>query len=393
MVDFAVTLPNTLEAAQVANASTDNRIQFRFDQVRCGCSDLIVVGQFPPPVNGFSYITERMVNLLRSQFTIETFDIASEPNLSGPRKHLSRTRKVLAFCRSIVLKKRPRATVCYVACEGKLGLVYTIAALISARISGYRIYLHHHNYTYIDRHYVLMRLVVWLVGQGTHVFLCEIMRRDFEARYRRPVPATVVSNAAFVPPQSEVPSRSSEGPLVLGHLSNLTREKGLHIFLALLREAVASGRDVRGILAGPVAGDDDRLAIEAAQHELGERLDYRGPLYNADKDLFYRDIDVFVFPTQYANEAQPTVLFEALAAGCKILSFNRGCIVNQVRDDGLVVLRCGDFVAESLKWVDGNAAAARNQRGATAARYRDLHQAALETAKCLFDNHGTGAAS
>ena len=41
--------------------------------------------------------------------------------------------------------------------------------------------------------------------------------------------------------------------------------------------------------------------------ELAGALDYRGPVYDADKLRFYQDIDLFVFATTYANEAQPTV--------------------------------------------------------------------------------------
>ena len=247
---------------------------------------------------------------------------------------------------------------CYVACEGDLGLVYTIMVLIAARGLGYPIALHHHSFSYIDQSRSLMRAVLFAGGDVLHIFLCSIMREKFERTYRRSVRSVILSNAAFVPPQvDEIPERQ-HGGLVLGHLSNLNREKGLYLYLDLLRSALKAGLDLRGILAGPAARAEDRAAIDQAVVELGARLDYRGPLYGADKDRFYRDIDVFVFPTQYQNEAQPTVLFEAQAAGNLILSFDRGCIAEQVGSNGLVFARESDFVGFAVAWLKDLAVAA-----------------------------------
>jgi hypothetical protein len=49
----------------------------------------------------------------------------------------------------------------------------------------------------------------------------------------------VISNAAFVPPVEFGfdDEEDSENSLVVGFLSNLTREKGLYLFLGLLRAA------------------------------------------------------------------------------------------------------------------------------------------------------------
>ena len=179
---------------------------------------------------------------------------------------------------------------------------------------------------------------------------------------------------------------------MLGHLSNLTKEKGLHIFLDLLRAMTAAEVPVRGILAGPAAKPEDKALIEAALQELGGRLEYRGALYGEAKNAFYRDIDVFVFPTQYVHEAQPTVLFEAQAAGCKIVSFARGCIPEQVgADDGLIVAQGGDFVTRCREWLLQNGASARTERQATGSRYAAHHRAARKAAEALFATAWSGA--
>jgi glycosyltransferase involved in cell wall biosynthesis len=61
------------------------------------------------------------------------------------------------------------------------------------------------------------------------------------------------------------------------------------------------------------------------------RLDYVGPIYGDAKDTFFSDLDVFIFPTGYFNEAQPIVLYEAVAAGALVISVDRGAIREQIQ--------------------------------------------------------------
>ena len=357
------------------------------------CARMIAVGQFPPPLTGLSFITQAVVERIRASQKVTVCNIAARPGAQGLAKHLSRIVKVSFACLSLIrARRRPRMT-CYVACEGGFGILHIVVIVGAARLLGYPVVLHHHSFAYIDREYLLIRALLWVGGDLTHIFLCRQMRDRFEATYKRGVRSTILSNAAFVPPQSLTPSGPSDG-IVLGHLSNLTREKGLHIFLDLLRAASRGDQNVRGVLAGPVAEPSDRAAIEEAVRELGERFEYRGPLYGAEKDRFYREVDVFVFPTRYFNEAQPTVLFEALAAGCEIVSFDRGCIAAQVGEDGLVVGSEQDFVAMSRDWLFRRHSPRDGARRAILERYIQRHHEANAALDHVFeDTFGAGAAS
>ena len=357
-------------------------------EARSGEQDccVVAIGQMPPPVSGLSYITQQAITVAGAGMPgVLVKDIASRRGAAGLSKHLSRISATASACLSLVRHAKSPGRLCYVACEGGLGLLYILAVVASARLLGYRIMLHHHSFAYITRPSTMIAAI--LAAGGTrlvHVFLGEAMERGFRQTYAgRQVEGIVLSNAAFVPP-SALGDESGDAPLVLGHLSNLTQEKGLHIFLDLLRTAVAASSPVRGILAGQAAKLEDRALIEQARQDLGDRFEYRGPLYGADKDRFYQDIDVFVFPTQYVHEAQPTVLFEALAAGCKIVSFDRGCIAEQVQQDGLVVPQDHDFSAECLAWLRLKGGTARSDRAATRVRYAALHRSARQRAEMLF---------
>lgn len=365
-----------LDATPRTGGSSDAAVVASSGQT-VGRPGVVVIGQLPPPMNGFAYITHMMVAAFRRTHAVRVVDIAAPAGASGLGKHARRLARTLRACLSLLRRPSGARPICYIACEGGAGLVYTLLAVATARLCGYRRYLHHHSFAYIDAPRGLMRAVLAAGGDDlTHIFLCSIMRDRFEAAYQRIVHGEILSNAAFVPTDETPPEPRPDDALVLGHLSNLTGEKGLYLYLDLLRQALAAGFNVRGVLAGPAALAEDQAAIAAAVADLGGRLDYRGPLYGDAKSRFYRDIDVFVFPTQYVNEAQPTVLFEAQAAGCRIISFDRGCISRQLGKDDALVASSEDFCQFGLTFLATVDKKGKKDRQATFTKNRldTLHQ-------------------
>jgi len=345
---------------------------------------VVSVGHFPPPVHGCSYITRCMTDLIAKNYSVREVVINAPVGVVGLRKHFIRfARALYAVC--IIFKSRGFIRTCYISGEGSFGLIYNVMVAFAAVLVGATPYIHHHNYNYIDHYNPIMLILNRVMVRGVHIFLSEQMRHDFQSRYGVINKGCVISNAAFVPPVEFGfdDEEDSENSLVVGFLSNLTREKGLYLFLDLLRAAAARGESIRGILAGPVALEEDRVAIVRAKDELGGRLDYRGPIYGDDKSKFYNDIGIFVFPTNYTNEAQPTVIFEALAAGCQVVSYDRGCIATQVKDDGLVIPRDRDFVAAAMDWLV-LANRSRSVRGGIITRYAARHARARGVIHGLF---------
>ena len=350
---------------------------------------LLLAGQFPPPVNGFAYITQEMAKALAASHEVTIIDLAPHKPNDGLPYHLRRLGLTLRGLWPLLRGCLKPRRVFYVACEGGLGLVYTLILCAAARALRTPTFIHHHSFHYIDRRSSLMALLLLVCGKGaTHIFLCPIMGERFAARYAASVKSVVLSNSAFVAPVASPPRTQQAGaPLVIGLLSNLNNEKGLGLFLDLLRRAAQEGLNIAGVLAGPAPSEADQQAIAAAQRDLGKRLDYRGAVYGAAKDAFFGSIDVFVFPTLYANEAQPTVVFEAQAHGIPTLSFNRGCIPCQVGACGLIVPQGEDFVAAALAWLkvqlDAPGALAQLKLDARAAFMND-REAALRTVATLM---------
>lgn len=320
--------------------------------------EVFVAGQFPPPVNGFSYITKELAGLLAARCPATVIDLSPHGGGGSVLYHARRFALALSGVAAI-LKRGTGATGLriYLACEGGFGLAYTIMLALAARGVGAPVYLHHHSFYYIDRNFPLMDLLLKILGANvTHIFLSTGMARRYAARYRRSLKGLVLSNSAFVEPQPvggaaavSWQEKKAQSSITIGLLSNLSEEKGLGRFIATLRAAKANGLNVKGVLAGPASTEHDRQTIESARRELGDMLEYRGPLYGDDKLAYYGEIDVFAFPTSYPNEAQPTVIYEAMSRGVPVLSFNRGCIAEQVGKAGAVAEQDVDFAVFAIE--------------------------------------------
>ena len=75
-------------------------------------------------------------------------------------------------------------------------------------------------------------------------------------------------------------------------------------------------------------------------------VEYVGPVYGGQKEQFYRQLDVFLFPTNYANEAEPLVIYEAMRQGVHVIACDRGSIAEMLRNGaGLAFTR--EHIVES----------------------------------------------
>jgi glycosyltransferase involved in cell wall biosynthesis len=318
---------------------------------------IVVVGAFPPPMSGYAQITTKVVELARGHRKVICLDISPGVAERGTRYHFNRLRRVALALLRLVPARLEGARELYVATESRIGLLYTIALSMAGTLFGYRILLHHHVFRYISVKSRLMALLVRITrGSATHVFLCNCMERDFVALYGSSVTSLMLTNAAFVAPPAETRRREPKAlaeSVCVGLLSNLTRAKGLYQFLCLAELAHEARVPARFVLAGSACGAEDTDAIARTQHKLPDTFEYRGAVYGDAKDRFYRDIDIFAFPTTYENEAQPLVLYEAMAQGCAIITYDRGCIAEQIGDAGWAIDPHMDFASEALEKIVG----------------------------------------
>jgi len=137
----------------------------------------------------------------------------------------------------------------------------------------------------------------------------------------------VLNNAWAISPSSGRRPNASDGCVRLGHLANLSIEKGalvVHETACKIAEN-STNRRIHLSYAGPC---DPTLKQLLSRALTPENLDisFTGPLGSQDKYRWYRGLDCFLFPTAYRTEAYPLVLLEAMSVGTPVIASSLAAI-------------------------------------------------------------------
>lgn len=300
----------------------------------------------PPPVDGQSIVMRHMAAHLGPHFPhLRVADTTERATSRWRRPFVKLGRSVTAW-RAI-----PRADVVYLAVKADHGMWLTTIAAGLARLARAQVYLHHHSYTYIRERKTRMVALVRVAGPATqHIMLSKSMAQDLRTTMPEVRRTLIIGNAALVDQTLlELPLKSDTERLVLGHLSNLYVDKGIAEVVDLAIRLYAREVPVRLIVGGPVVEPEAQHHLDRAADNLGEHFEYRGSLVGADKRSFFDEITHFIFPSNYAHESVPLVLYEAMAAGAVCVSTRRGSIPEQLADSpALLADSRGSFVEDVL---------------------------------------------
>lgn len=307
---------------------------------------ILLVGTFPPPVHGMAAVNQAVLGRLVSEgWMAEKIDTAPPTLSRALLARLSRIPSVIKAWWCLLnlahIDGNAKAVV-YLALAGGWGQLYDLITICISRVKGLRIVIHHHNYLYLNKRKWLTRWVVRAAGRDAgHVALCKDMREALKDCYEAQK-VIVFSNLALFPIEEAVVRHPKLR--TIGFLSNITHEKGGEIVIALAEAIRDRGLPLKVVVAGPCV--DGRLSSSLKTAQAEGVLQWLGAVYGAEKERFWAGIDAFVFPTR--NEAEPLVVWEALATGIPLIAYSQGCISEQVADAGVIVPVNKDFVAEAL---------------------------------------------
>ena len=265
-----------------------------------------------------------MLTLLAQTSCIQLYDRAprsSNPLREGPRQVI---KEFIFFWRCL----KVRDIALYLALSGGLGQLHDLTYVIIGKMFRLKIFIHHHSFSYLNKPSLLNRLFFAITAHDTHIVLSAGMGEMLSRVYHlNSLNNRILSNAAFyegVPTSTQNVSRNL-GEIRIGYLSNITFEKGFVDFFKVLSQLSESGIQFSAKIAGPVSAKASNVFNQLLNSHKSTTI-YLGAVYGDAKEQFYREIDIFLFPSKYVNEAQPLVIYEALRSGAHVLSTNRGTI-------------------------------------------------------------------
>ena len=321
------------------------------------CGRVIFVGAFPPPVHGMAAVNAAVRDhLVAAGGNARVIDVSANSLDRSLARRFERLPKIVRAVLILLLGRHRPGDALYMSLSGGLGQLYEVVLVLCARLRGLRPYLHHHSFAYLESLNPLTWLLVRAGGRSAvHIALSGCMAGRLRHLYGvgRVVP---ISNSLFLTRPQAVDGPHRAGLGTLGFMSNLSPEKGLFAFLSLIADVERSGLPVKALLAGPF---QDPWIEEETRVRVSEirNVEYVGPKYGRDKEAFFSEIDVFVFPTLYRNEAEPIVIHEAMSRGIPVIAFGRGCIPEMISPDSGLVIEPGVAFAPSAlakiqEWVD-----------------------------------------
>jgi len=334
--------------------------------------ELIIVATFPPPIHGMSTITQAIFERLTLEgLSVVRFNTSRRETKIPQFSRLSRAATFLPAWNYILKKKSPQSPV-YISLSGGWGQVYDVITALINRLRGSKCIFHHHSTAYLTSRRWLTALLFNIAGKETiHIALCETMKQQLDEKYgcQR---VMVLSNLAFF--AAKEPTKTRSKAQTIGFLSNITLEKGGWDVIELARRIHSSKMAVKVIVGGPCQDRELTNALLNAEQE--GILQWRGAVYGTEKQRFWNDVDVFIFPTKYKNEAEPLVVWEALSAGIPVIACDRGCIRCQIGEAGKVIANNRDFVVDALDtltaWLE-NPAEYQQFALATQLQYKLMH--------------------
>lgn len=323
---------------------------------------LFMVGAFPPPTGGQSAINQRIYEIVvKARRNVYRVDLSAGSLVRGPKYHLTRLYRVFKGLLFVTLNGS-KGDILYISVDSGFGLFYNAIFCFLGRALQMKQVLHYHSFTFADKKSLIYALMRNISGKDAcEVFLCSCMRKKIYSMYGELVNYIIAPNAFHyinASAEHEVKKNTntnnySESVVTIGLMSHLSNQKGLDIFLDVVRAARDQNIKFRAVLAGPAVTNEDECEIRRALFEIGVSLSYLGSVSGNAKKSFFDQVDIFVFPTRFKVEAQPLVLLEAMAAGCAIVTSDRGCIGEDWGNSNRVhiVSDFKNFVPQVLKFM------------------------------------------
>jgi len=290
---------------------------------------------------------------LYGQLTVDGFEV-QKVNTSPKtlnRNFVNLLSRLIPFLRGwlLISFRLTKIDTLYLTPSAGFGQIYDVITILIAKLKGTRkLFIHHHSIKYLEQPNFINHIFFSLTkNTSIHIALCKEMAKKLQATHQCQH-IFVLSNFSVLFRHNSCKkekSKKQNNNFKIGYLSNITKEKGGWLIIDLAKNIQKKHLAVKVIIAGPCHDPDLESELKTSQQQ--GLLTWLGPVYEEEKLRFFDSIDIFVFPTQ--NEAEPLVIWEAISHQIPVISYNRGCIGNQVQNAGHVFTPEQNFTNQTVQ--------------------------------------------
>lgn len=308
---------------------------------------ILFIMHMPPPVHGAAMMGKYIHD---SRVVNETFDchyinLATAKDLADIGK--IRLQKFTQFYQLLnkIRKevKRIQPELVYVTPNAKGGAFYKdFIVMQMLKSMGCKVVVHYHNKgVSLKQDKIIDNLLYRIFFKKLKVILLA------EALYAD-VQKYVSHKDVFICPNG-IPESLTAEPSAIRHnaipkllfLSNLLIDKGVFTLLDACKILKEKGYQFTCDFVGGETADinAERFNQEVQARQLTDIAEYKGKKYGKEKDSFFRNADIFVFPTYY--ETFGLVNLEAMEYKLPVISTNEGGIPDIIKDgeNGFICLK------------------------------------------------------
>jgi len=303
---------------------------------------MLAVGMLPPPMGGQALMFKRAVEELQENYDLDVIDTQFQKNLG--ESGVFSSRKVvhffaLLFGKIIPSAYRRRYDILYYCLSGPstLGLIKDLIFLTVLRPRAAKTVYHIHGaggITFLLHQNVILRAWARLVLFEPDLVLRPASSLD-EGALCKARAGIVVDNCAEDPGVGDPVPKWPDVELSFAFVGLVTEDKGVFDLVEIARVLRDKGRRFTMFIVGEgLPNEVARLQQLISRYDLSKSVRLTGVLVGEEKFRLLRATTIFLFPTFFRAETQPTALMEALAVGVPVVAYDwRG--INTIIDQGV----------------------------------------------------------
>jgi len=304
---------------------------------------MLAVGMLPPPMGGQALMFKRAIDALQKHYDLKVIDTQFQKNL-GESGSFS-VRKLLHFAllvgKMIPLGSMKKFDILYYCLSGPstLGLVKDLIFLGLLRLQARKTVYHIHGaggVTFLMNSNFFLRAWTQLVLFEPDLILRppSSLAESNLCKARR----EIIVNNGIEDPIAMVPEparRWPEGELSFAFVGLVTEDKGVFDLVEIARLLRDIGHRFTLYIVGEGRPEEiARLTQLIWRYNLAEFVRLTGVLIGEQKFKLLQQTTIFLFPSYFRAETQPTAIMEALALGVPVVAYDwRG--VNTIIDQGV----------------------------------------------------------